>query len=703
MGNAMDSSFLRHLSPRELALHLRTTYEKQSARSVSTHLLRAIELEALPPTVFYIFLTSVESPCPLKGALWQRHSKYVRYAAIRRFGKDLKSVNWGDAWHEVGGTEGLLDLFSQLSVSEVKELSKVIGCCPGRSAVKNGIERQRRVTELVQCLMCTLYPSSPYENRDQRPLHDHYAQMVPACTSGFVESVLRQQYHPLLESLLRKSWRKRLVQHHFELLRRFVLEVISKEDSLEDAAAQRILDCVPLLLQSTPSVPVVEPRFSASMSLAVTILERITVEEEIRFPERIFMPLLMVPLIRRLKARKVDLSRVQQIVELAAKYLQKHEHARTKLSPVKGNLMIYIADYWSYNALLFKRCLIEFINLLRNGSQRAVSYYQNLIHRVAKPQRYDLLRIICLHGTNIRVDIESDDELKTTSIERWPIPVFQVLHRDHSLSLLQRLIRLKPEANFLELGFASGYTILSQPRSPSSRFGDPRLLLAILQPGSENAELQDQINVLETLKSKATKSREQTERAFFAKSAAFHAIATGSLKLYGDVVQWTRRFLRDAMTVKVIYSPDVTCTAEGIVLLGGIPQHLDPWNAADIRTKITKANSIVLDFLETAVISLREPSFHAPDWAGPLSLFREVVIARISNVDRLKSHFQLSDDQIYDILWSETIATLLQAEEMGLQYEALGFNSPQGPLGFPQSTVQVTEPALRSTYRFLGT
>ena len=705
MDNAMDSSSLRHLSPRELALHFRHMSEKQSARSVLTHLLKAIEQESLPPTVFDIFLTSVESPCLLKDALWQRYSKHIRYAAIRRFGKHLNSVKWEDAWYEVGGTEGLLDLFSQLSVSEVKELSKVIGCCPGRSAVKNGIERQRRVTQLVQCLMCTLYPFSPYENKDQRPLQGLYAQMVPACTSGFVESILRQRSHPLLESLPRKSWRKRLVQHHFELLSRFVLDIISQEDSVKDVAAQRILDYVPLLLgsTSTPRVPLVEPYFSTSMSLAVAILERMTVDEEVRFDEWIFMPLLMVPLIRRLKAHKVDPNRVRQIFQLAAKYLQKHEHARTQLSPMKGNLMFYIVDYWSYDAPLFQGCLVDFIDLLRNGSQRALSYYQDLFHQVAKPRRYDLLRIICLHGTNTRVDIDSNDDLKTTSIEKWPIFIFQVLQRDHSLSLLQRLIRLKPEANFLELNFTFGHTILSQPRSPKSRPGDPRLVIALLQPGNEGAEHEAQIHVMETLKSKAAKSREQTDRAFFAKSVAFHAIASGSLKLYGDVVHWARRFLRDAMTVKTIYSPDVTCTTEGIDLLGGIPKHLDAWKTADIRTRITKANSIMLDFLETAVMSLREPSFYAPDWTGPLSLFREVVMNRVSNANRLKVHFQLSEDEIYDFLWFETTKMLLQAEEIGLQHEALDFNSPHGPLGFPQGTAQVTKPASRSIYRFLGT
>ena len=695
MGNDMDSSSLRHMGPRDLALHLCHVSKEQSAEKVSIHLLEAIELEVLPPTVFDTFLTSVGLPCPLRKLLWQPHSKHVRYAAIRRFGKALKGVDWEDAWQEVGGTEGLMDLFSQLPVLEVKELCKVIGRCSGPSAVKNCVERQRRVTELVQCLMCPLYPSSPYKSKDQRPLHVHYAKMVSACTSGYIESLFRQESHALLESLPKKM----LVQHHFELLRRLVLSAISQKDLTKGVAAQRVLDYIPQMLRSAPSVPVMEPRFSTSMSFAVTILEEIAVDKEARFPEQIFMPLLMVPLIRRLHVHRVDPARVQQVLQLAVKYLRRHEHARTQLSLAKGNLICYTANYWSKAASLFKDCIVDFISL-RNGVHRDLICFRDLIHQVDKSQRYDLLRIVCLHSTAIRVDIDSDDGLKTMLIERWPIFIFQVLQQDHSLSLLQRLVRLKPEADFLEL--RSDRTILSQAKSPGSGFGDPRLLLAILQPEKEDAEHETQERVLETLKSKASKSREQTDRAFFAKSAAFHAIASGSLKLYGGVLQWTRRFLRDALTVKTVYSSDATLTAEGITLLGGIPKDLSPWIAAEIHTRIAKANSIMLNLLDTAVMSLREPSFNARDWLGPLSLFQEVIFSRMSNAGRLKSHFHLSDDEVYSILWSQTLELLLQAEAIGLKYEALGFNSPHGPLGFGCNTTHVPKLALVSFYRFLG-
>ena len=705
MGNNIDSSAVLHMNPRELALHLRHASENQSARTVSIHLLEAIELEALPPTVFDTFLTSVKSPWPFKEALSQGYSKQVRYAAIRRFGKDLKGVGCEDAWQEVGGTKGLLDLFSRLSVLEVKELCKVIGHCPGRSVVRNHIERQSRITELLQCLMSPLYPSSPYKSDDQRPLHSYYAKMVPACTSDFVESIFRHESHPLLKSIPKKM----LVQHHFELLRRLVLNTISHEDSMGGTSAGRtldniLLDYIPSLLQSAPSLPIVEPRFSTSMSLAVTILEGITVGQESRFSESMFVSVLMVPLMRRLQAHRVDPSRTQQIVRLAVEYLQRHKRARAQLSLERGHLIFYIAKAWSSAPSLFQECLADFISLLRDRAQRDLSCYQVLIHQVAKSQRYDLLRIICLHSTEIRTDIDVDDELNSVPIKKWPTFIFQILQRDHSMCLLQKLIRLNPEANFLELpaNRPANRTILSQARLPDSGFGDPHLLLAILEPKKKGVEHEAQKDISKTLKSKASKSREPSNRAFFAKSAAFHAIASGSLELYDETVQWTRRFLRDDMTVKTVYSPDATLTVEGVAMLGGVPDDLVSWNTAEIFERITKANTIMLNLLDAAVTSLREPSFYALDWYGPLSLFLNVVLNRMSNAGRLKSHFELSEDRVYELLWSRTIEMLLRAEEIGLKYEPLDFNSPHGPLGFPWITRDMLLPASPSIYRFLG-
>src|SRR5277367_6223256 len=53
-------------------------------------------------------------------------------------------------------------------------------------------------------------------------------------------------------------------------------------------------------------------------------------------------------------------------------------------------------------------------------------------------------------------------------------------------------------------------------------------------------------------KRKASTSREQTDRAFFAKSALMWAIASGSPAFYGETIIWARRFVRDPVSTVIL-------------------------------------------------------------------------------------------------------------------------------------------------------
>lgn len=97
-----------------------------------------------------------------------------------------------------------------------------------------------------------------------------------------------------------------------------------------------------------------------------------------------------------------------------------------------------------------------------------------------------------------------------------------------------------------------------------------------------------------------------------------------------------------------------------------------------------KANSIILDVIDSAVKLPREPSSSAWVWSQPLSLVREVVRCRIQHAGRLTRGLLLSKDELQEYLWAETIIMLLEAEKIGLEqeYEALAFNHPHGPTAF---------------------
>ena len=120
MARVLENATLRGLqTPRELALYFRQQSAKTTVEQITNHLLEAVKSEALSPDVFATYLVAVDSPAALVAALRQPFSMFLRHAAIKHFGKVLKTPDWEAIWDEVDGTQGLLSLLSELSVVEV--------------------------------------------------------------------------------------------------------------------------------------------------------------------------------------------------------------------------------------------------------------------------------------------------------------------------------------------------------------------------------------------------------------------------------------------------------------------------------------------------------------------------------------------------------------------------------------------------------
>ena len=154
----------------------------------------------------------------------------------------------------------------------------------------------------------------------------------------------------------------------------------------------------------------------------------------------------------------------------------------------------------------------------------------------------------------------------------------------------------------------------------------------------------------------------------------------------------------------MLYTSDITKTVEGIALLSGIPFDMSQeWNGSKVHSRVVEANNVLLCFLETAGQALREPSFQAHDWQAPLTLFRSVVEARLAEAPKLQKILRISDDELYTMLWSETLIMLIRAEKIGLQpgHEALNFNSANGPLCYNNHGYEALKRPHPSSYRFI--
>ncbi len=187
------------------------------------------------------------------------------------------------------------------------------------------------------------------------------------------------------------------------------------------------------------------------------------------------------------------------------------------------------------------------------------------------------------------------DRRQTESIKYGPREYYprcgEKIHHPWSRACL-----IYPEADFLERRRRN--TIIAQPTKPGSDLSNSRLLLQSIRQGYY---LEHALTAIKINRRKSSKSRESTDRAFFAKAAMFYSVTSGYLQLYGGMTLWLRHFLRDPLTAKTVFNISATNTMEGIALLSNIPYDAEQSTAVKIRQRVVQANEVLLENLESAV------------------------------------------------------------------------------------------------------
>ena len=189
----------------------------------------------------------------------------------------------------------------------------------------------------------------------------------------------------------------------------------------------------------------------------------------------------------------------------------------------------------------------------------------DLYEVVSRKHRFALLCLIMKHAARPGVDFNDVRQLRAGFCEVWPSRFFTDMEKADARFLLKQLIRSRHDSPLLEL---EHYSLFNHCPTPNLRAADPGILQALLDRGEPGAASQaeqgipvsqtpnrvkeisaDQESEVRTRQNKSSTSREQTDRAFYAKSAMYYAIASGSLALYLDVVKWSHRFIRDPVGV----------------------------------------------------------------------------------------------------------------------------------------------------------
>ncbi|KAH7063719.1 hypothetical protein B0J12DRAFT_759457 [Macrophomina phaseolina] len=654
MADALPSyKVLRDSSPSEVVSIFRNALFSAPHEAFSQHLLSGVVQGSILPHTFEIWIGVSKSPVPIQIALTQQGSLKVRRAAIRQFGKCLKSEEWRETWDGLGGVPGLLDLLSGLSVLEVKEFCGTVLCSVKGSGKA---EKRQAIFQLLRSLLTgPLLPTegttAPHRDPDERPLTKYYERLVRKCPLEVVEDIyLRNLDETSGESKFDLLSTGYMVRNHRDFMERLAIQSIFEPRSgrTPPTNAPGLRE----LLQGGSSGSRAEPKFSTSMRFALDLLKRLASAEYANFPDELFSEGLVEPLLRKCRKKNVQWERILEIVKLTAEYLsrspkavaalqeKKRGYSSYRYRPAKKCLLSWTAELWTAHPAEFEQPLQLLIKLSHKKGSGVDSF---MFDGISEKARYGLLRLC-----------------------------------------------------FISVGWGDLDNDTSQISPDPEKF-----MLSLLQRRSNNMEaLQLCVEEFEKHKKKAMSSREQSDRASHARQALDWAIASKSLGVYKDAVLWARRFIRDALTIPELHQRN---SYEARYLLTGDPGNLesDKHTVTSLRDQVVEANEILWIHLETFLMALREPAFNVTFWTSTFALFQNVIDLRQRVYSQaLKETKRFSEEDIYKILWEDTLPLLVKAEKVVLQpgHERLGRNNTGGILGL-HSCIQVTD-GQASTYQF---
>ncbi|KAL8656693.1 MAG: hypothetical protein Q9226_002592 [Calogaya cf. arnoldii] len=701
---ALDIPAVRVAKHGALAQLLLEARDRQSPIETTWQIHDAVRNESLPPAVVSTWLSVSQSDDAIAMALKQDYSCIVREKAIVELSRKTRRTSWESIWNTVGGVEGMLRLFADFSVLEIKQACSVLG---RRKRGRNFPAQERCIEQLLRALIPFYQHTSSLQSTDERPLLYLYARLVPGCSTSFVSELFDQNENPLFAYLDSA----RIVRYHPTLLQKIIRQFGFVRSSAGENG-RRCWSTYPRLTHDLPTDKRDTTGFSPIMRFLLELLDESTNNSIARLTAGEIVSLVSTPLLRLAIKNKVAEDRITHIINATLKHMERRSFVMGWSSSHVNSFLYSLATYWSRKGAT-KDSATD--NALANclqlyGANQRYEAYDNTAHvisdlfpAVSRRHRYALLRHVLQFFTKPSISLDDLGPGKSLGFDRWSCRWFIDMNPSEALDLLKRLISCKEDQSFLSLWRQN--SILSYLSIPGGRYSDPGILLTYLSRGQEGALIEAE-NITHRMQKKSATSREQADRAFFAESAMFYAIASGSMALYHEVIIWSRRYLRDPMTVRVVFGSASVLTTEGIDLLSGMyngESHVPA--TATGQWQVAEGNRILLELFDLACTSLKEPSFNVNDWEAVKSIYRLVIERRLHTVTFLQRGDHTLEKAINENVWRDTIDTLVELERIACkpEHERLRFNSAAGPLshGTPYFVVKDWTRLSSGCYLFL--
>ncbi|KAF2846089.1 hypothetical protein T440DRAFT_522026 [Plenodomus tracheiphilus IPT5] len=321
MTTLLNTKRIRTSTPAQLTEYYNEVRAQTPDEDITAQLLRAVDIGSISPAAVAPWLGLTKSPVIMKRALQQNHSILIRQFAIKYFRKRLHSSTWRDAWTGVGGTPGMLEIFADLSVIEIRTMCKALSRCAKGNDIK---EKREHITELFKGLHPGTYVDAKYQTSDRRPLAKHYGLLLPACSQNLIEVALTED----LKGVWKHAKLRDLLEHcPAQLGQRQISRLADNETKSINQ------EHIKVLTNRYSTATLSNPRFSPSMNYSLTCLRILVSVESSKMDDTIVVNNIIRPLLSRSVRKRVDWERILEIVDLTLKYFEKNPTAGKMINP----------------------------------------------------------------------------------------------------------------------------------------------------------------------------------------------------------------------------------------------------------------------------------------------------------------------------------------------------------------------------------
>ncbi|RHZ45462.1 uncharacterized protein CDV56_103721 [Aspergillus thermomutatus] len=654
----LEPRLLLQKSPTAIAHHFQdlVTTENGDINAIDTHLLSQVHSESIPATIYEIWfhLAVKHAPELLHNRLTDRISCGVRKASLYALRRKFHSRKWKDTWDSLGGAAGIKEIIDNLAMSEVKRLASAI------THIKLQGDRQV-ISACVEELLRLVAESDRITGRVISP---NLGPLIELCSESYVLEYLERQGQ---QDDAFQQRLKEIGRWHLDLLRRIAVGTVEvSEDvrvkvflSQRDSFVRSQQEYVPVYLPPDMTADVhpgvafcldMVHAFSANAGfkrrIGSAVLDLIHTTLKLAVKKGCSLDLVL-KFVKHILPTYFEHSerRVSWVTRdpLPREILRWWSIARTGKIPYKGTFwlqrLLFHNDAKSFS--LHIELLEDFLlQTLRQQADRKFDirtnprdFYHHLsdhLYGIPCEERLTFIKFLCRKVPSIDVDLDTwpPSERESQLFPYWEERILRALPTSDAKWLFGRMLAIHGCEEFLPDPDGAS------PSQDRMTWTDQCLLKIDWEADEERSgQLPVAHKVLAESKRRATRERDPQGRLTWASAALRFAIASKSLDIFQETVEWSRRFLRDPVVFPGLLDILFSSRTASILSCTRIPGPRRPKTLSELKAVVEKSNEVLRSYLDIAHLIVREPHYQSNLTKGIPYLLSGIISQRIEDFE----------------------------------------------------------------------